>query len=103
MKIKKGDTVQMTVGKDAGKSGKVLRAKPDIRQVLVEGLNVLKHNRKPRKQGEKGEIISSPRFVSVANVMLVCPKCGKTARVGYKELKDGSKVRVCKKCAAEIK
>ncbi len=103
MKIKKGDTVQMTVGKDAGKSGKVLRAKEAVRMVLVEGLNMLKHNRKPRKQGEKGEIVSAPRFVSVANVMLVCPKCGKASRTGSKTLKDGAKSRVCKKCSAEIK
>ena len=103
MKIHKGDTVQMMVGKDAGKTGKVLRAKPDMEQVLVEGLNMLKHNRKPRKDGAKGEIISAPRFVSAANVMIVCPKCGKTARTASKTLKDGSKTRSCKKCSAEIK
>ncbi len=103
MKIHKGDTIQMMVGKDAGKTGKVLRVNPDTSKVLVEGLNMLKHNRKPRKEGVKGEIISAPRFVAVANVMIVCPKCGETARIGAKVLKDGMKVRSCKKCSAEIK
>ncbi len=103
MKIHKGDTVQMMVGKDAGKSGKILRVNPENGKVLVEGLNMLKHNRKPRKEGAKGEIISAPRFVAVANVMIVCPKCSKTARIGAKILKDGKKVRSCKKCSAEIK
>ena len=103
MRIRKGDTVQMTVGKDAGKNGTVLRVNPEIGKVLVEGLNMLKHNRKPRKAGEKGEIVSAPRFVQAANVMLVCPSCGKLSRTGAKVLKDGSKVRSCKKCSAEIK
>ncbi len=103
MRIHKGDMVQMTVGKDAGKNGKVLRVNPEIGKVLIEGLNMLKHNRKPRKAGEKGEIVSAPRFVQAANVMLVCPSCSKTSRTGAKMLKDGSKVRVCKACKADIK
>ena len=103
MKIHKGDTVQMMAGKDAGKTGKVLRANPAMGQVLIEGLNMLKHNRKPRKEGAKGEIISAPRFVSASSVMILCPKCGKAARIGYKIAKDGSKSRACKKCAAEMK
>lgn len=103
MHIRKGDTVQMMVGKDAGKNGKVLRVNPNESKVLVEGLNLLKHNRKPRKQGEKGEIVTAPRFVNAANAMLICPTCGKPARTGAKVLKDGSKVRVCKKCKGDIK
>ena len=103
MKIHKGDTVQMMAGKDAGKTGKVLRSNPSHGTLLIEGLNMLKHNRKPRKEGAKGEIISAPRFVAASGAMIVCPKCGKPARIGYKIGKDGSKSRACKKCAAEIK
>ena len=92
----------MMVGKDAGKQGKIVHAHPSAEKVLVDGLNMLKHNRKPRKQGEKGEIVTAPRYVSIANVMLICPKCGKTARVGYAFLPNKKKARVCKKCSASI-
>lgn len=101
MRIHKGDMVQMTVGKDAGKQGKIIRVRPDAMKVLVEGLNMMKRHRKPKKQGEKGEIIAAPRFVNVANVMLICPKCGKTGRIGYM-VAGGKKIRICKKCASEI-
>lgn len=101
----------MMIGKDAGKQGKIVRVRPTDAQVLVEGLNIMKRHRKPRKQGEKGEIISVPRFVSVANVMIVCPACRKPARMGYKIIQPGplevgvgavKKLRICKKCATEI-
>lgn len=101
MKIHKGDVVQMMVGKDAGKQAKIVRARPTDAAVLIEGLNMVKRHRKPRKQGEKGEIVSVPRFVPVANVMIVCPECGKPARVGYR-IHGDKKSRICKKCAAEI-
>ncbi len=101
MRIHKGDTVQMMAGKDAGKQGKIIRVRPDAMKVLVEGLNMVKRHRKPRKQGEKGEVIAAPRLVSVASVMLVCPKCGKPARIGY-QITNAKKARVCKKCTAEI-
>ena len=101
MKIHKGDMVQMMIGKDSGKQGKIVRVNPTLMKVLVDGLNIMKRHRKPRKQGEKGEVVSAPRFVSVANVMLICPKCGKPARIGYQINKD-VKVRICKKCTARI-
>ena len=101
MKIHKGDMVQMMIGKDSGKQGKIVRVNPTLMKVLVDGLNIMKRHRKPRKQGEKGEVVSAPRFVSVANVMLICPKCGKPARIGYQINKD-VKVRICKKCTAHI-
>ena len=101
MKIHKGDMVQMMVGKDVGKQAKILRVRPTDAKVLVEGLNIVKRHRKPRKQGEKGEIISVPRFVPAANVMRICPACGKPARIGYR-ITDNKKSRICKKCTAEI-
>lgn len=101
MRIHKGDIVQMMVGKDAGKQGKIMRVNPHAMKVIVEGLNLMKRHTKPRKQGAKGEIISAPRLVSVANVMMICSQCGKPARVGYK-VTESKKIRVCKKCTAEI-
>ena len=101
MKIRKGDTVQMMVGKDAGKQAKILRVDRDAEKVLVDGLNILKRNKKPRAQGGKGEIVSVPRYVAAANVMVICPKCGKPSRMGSIGTGD-KKTRMCKKCKAAI-
>lgn len=101
MKIKKGDVIKMLAGKDSGKTGKVLRSYPAIGKIVVEGLNKLKKHKKPRREGEKGQIVEIPRKISVSNAILVCPKCGKTTRIGYK-VTGGNKSRICKKCQTEI-
>ncbi|MSR73466.1 MAG: 50S ribosomal protein L24 [Candidatus Pacebacteria bacterium] len=101
MKIHKGDLVQMMVGKDAGKQAKILRVQKESGKVLVEGLNMLKRNKKARAQGGKGEIVSAPRFVAAANVMVICPKCGKPSRMGSVGAGE-KKARMCKKCKAAI-
>lgn len=101
MKIKKGDIVKIISGKDRGKSGKVLKVFPEDGRLLVEGVNMRKKHERPKRQDKKGETITRPSPVSVANAMLVCPKCSKPSRVGYKV--DGKqKSRMCKKCGAEI-
>ncbi len=102
MKIKKGDNVKMMGGKDRGKTGKVLRAIPREEKVVVEGLNLLIRNRRPRRQGEKGQRIQFPRSVSVSSVLFLCTKCGRGARLGYTVLESGLKVRICRKCKAEV-
>jgi len=101
MKIKKGDVVKMLAGKDKDKTGKVLKVVLDGGKVVVEGLNLMKKHKRPRKEGEKGQRVEIPRAVSVSNVKLVCPKCGKASRVGYKKSGE-KKFRICKKCKAEI-
>ncbi|HRY82656.1 MAG TPA: 50S ribosomal protein L24 [Candidatus Moranbacteria bacterium] len=101
MKIKKNDIVKMKAGKDSGKTGKVLQSFPQEGKITVEGLNIMKKHAKPRKQGEKGQRIEIPRKVEVSNAMLVCPKCAKTSRIGYKII-NGEKQRICKKCQGEI-
>ena len=101
MKIKKGDNVLITAGKDKGKTGKILRAFPREMKVLVEGANVKKKHVKPRKEGEKGQVVDVSSPVNVSSVKIVCPKCKKAARVGYK-VTDDKKFRVCKKCKQEI-
>ncbi|OGN02145.1 MAG: 50S ribosomal protein L24 [Candidatus Yanofskybacteria bacterium RIFCSPHIGHO2_01_FULL_43_42] len=101
MKLKRNDNVIMLSGKDRGKTGKVSVVLPDAGKVVVEGLNLIKRHVRARKQGQKGQIISKERAVSASSVALVCKSCGKPTRVGYKV--DGeNKVRVCKKCEAEI-
>jgi large subunit ribosomal protein L24 len=117
LKIKKGDTVQMLTGKDRGKQGRVLDARPRDGKVIVENLNVAKRHQKPRPirnasrmggtQMAPGGIIDMPVPVPVGNVMLVCPTCKQPTRVGYRFKDDKSghtKVRVCKRegCGQEI-
>ena len=101
MNIRKDDKVVVLSGKDKGKQGKVLVADPKGMKVIVEGVNVATKHQKPRKQGEEGGIIKAETPIYSAKVQLVCPKCGKGVRVGY-QIKDGKKIRVCKKCGAEI-
>ena len=117
MKVKKGDLVQMLAGKDRGKQGRVVDARPADRKVLVENLNIARRHQKPRPirdanrmggtQIAPGGIIDRPAAVSVSNVMLVCPTCKLPTRVGYttKDVKGETvKVRVCKRegCGQEI-
>ena len=101
MKIKKDDQVLIISGKDKGRKGKVLDANPNCGQLTVEGINLRKKHVKPKKSGEKGQIIQFPVPMSVSNVKLVCKNCGKAVRVGYKVI-DGKKYRVCKKCAQPV-
>ena len=101
MKIKKADKVIVLSGKDKGKQGKILSADPKAMKVVVEGVNVATKHQKPMKQGQEGGIIQVETPIYASKVQLVCPKCDKGTRVGYK-LVDGKKVRVCKHCGAEI-
>ena len=101
MNIKKDDKVIVLSGKDKGKEGKVLVADPKGMKVIVEGVNVATKHQKPRRQGEEGGIIKMETPIYACKVQLVCPKCGKATRVGHK-VEGDKKVRVCKKCGAEI-
>ena len=97
MKIKSGDKVIMLAGKDKGKSGKVLQVFAKESKVVVEGLNLAIKHQRARRQGEKGQRIQFPTAVAVSKVALVCPKCGKAVRVGYK-IVEGKKFLICSKC-----
>ena len=102
MNIRKDDTVVVLSGKDKGKEGKVLAADPKNGKVIVEGVNVAHKHRKPRRQGEEGGIVKMETPIYACKVMRVCPKCSKPTKAAFKFLEDGSKVRVCKKCGAEL-
>jgi large subunit ribosomal protein L24 len=97
MKIKKNDTVKIMTGKDKGKTGKVSQIFGDLNKVVVEKLNKRFKNLRPKREGEKGQRIEFDAPINISNVMLVCKKCGKTTRVGYKASGD-KKYRFCKKC-----
>lgn len=101
MRIKKGDTVLIIKGKDKGKKAKVLRGFPEKNQVLVEGVNIKKVHKRPRREGEKGQVVEVPAPLNIAKVKLICPKCGKPAKVGYR-VEGKRKKRICKKCQTEI-
>ena len=102
LKIRKGDRVRVLTGKDRGKEGEIMRAIPDKRKVIVEGVNVAKKHQGPTRSTQQGGIIDRDMPLPVANVALVCPSCGKPTRVGYKFDSSGQKVRACKKCGGEI-
>lgn len=103
MTIKKGDKVKILAGKDKGKTGKVLQVFSVRNRASIEGLNLLIKHLRPRRQGEQGQRIEFPAPMNLSNLMLVCPKCGKPSRTGYKitvseKTKKKKKFRICKKC-----
>lgn len=103
LKIKKGDTVKVLSGNDKGKTGEVLEVIPKTQKIIVKDVNIKKKHVKPRRQGDEGGIIPSEFPIHSSKVNVVCPKCGKATRIAFKVDKDGNKVRVCKKCGAELK
>jgi large subunit ribosomal protein L24 len=117
MKVKNGDTVQITAGKDRGKQGRVVEAHPGRQKVVVENLNLIRRHQRPRpitnssRMGgptmTPGGIIDMPSAIPVGNVMVVCPVCKKPTRVGtvVKDVKGVTRrIRVCKNegCGQEI-
>jgi len=106
MKIKKGDKVKVIAGKESGNEGEVLRVLPKENRVVLQGLNLRKKHQRAR-QGPDGrqlapEIAIFEAPMAVSNVMLICPKCGKPARIGSSRDENGKAMRVCKKCKATI-
>ena len=97
-KIKKNDIVKMLIGKDRGKTGKVLSVFPKKERALVQGLNMVKKHTRKTKDDQQGGIVEKERPVSISNMMVVCQKCNKPTRIGFNKLSDGTKVRICKKC-----
>lgn len=101
IKIRKEDNVQILLGKDRGRSGKVLRVWTKEGKVLVEGINIYKRHVKKTKQNEGG-IIDIPKPINISNVSIICPSCKKLTRVGMK-IESNKKMRICKKCQEVIK
>ena len=102
MKIRKDDTVLVIAGKDRGKKGKVSRSLPGEGRVSVEGVNMVKRHMRPRGTTRQAGIIEMEAPINVSNVMLLCTKCNKPARVGFRSLEDGSKARYCRRCGEVI-
>jgi large subunit ribosomal protein L24 len=102
MKIKKNDTVLIISGKDKGKKGKVRFAYPDERKIMVEGVNMIKKHTKAKAQIKQAGIIEREAAINVADVMLLCSKCNKPAKIGLRILQDNRKARVCRVCGEVV-
>ncbi|MEA1969581.1 MAG: 50S ribosomal protein L24 [Thermodesulfobacteriota bacterium] len=102
IRIKKEDKVKIIAGKDRGKIGKVLKVLKDKNRVVVENINMAKIHQRPTQANPQGGIVDKPMPMDLSNLMLMCSSCVKPVRVGIKQLEDGKKVRVCKKCNEQI-
>jgi len=101
MKVKKNDTVLILTGKDAGKTGTVVEVFPKTNKVKVEGINIQKKSKKARSAQEQSQIVEQIGAIDASNVEVICSVCKKAVRVAYK-IVDGKKVRVCRKCGADL-
>jgi len=100
MKIRKGDTVQVMSGTDAGRVGRVIKVYNDSERLLVEGVNIVKKHARPTQETPQGGIIEKEASIHLSNTMLMVG--GEPTKVGYKILEDGKKVRVAKKTGEVI-
>jgi len=99
--IRRGDMVKVMAGRSKGRTGKVLAVNPETRRITVEHANIIKKHTRPNpSKNIRGGIVDKEGTMHISNVMLVCPGCGKHARVGHTTLPDGTKVRVCRRCNA---
>lgn len=104
LRIRRDDTVEVIAGNDAGLRGRVLRALPKERRIVIEGINIRKKHQRPMQAGRgqvQAGIIQFEAPVDISNVMLVCPQCDELTRVGRRR-EGGQAVRVCKKCGGDI-
>jgi large subunit ribosomal protein L24 len=102
MKIRKNDTVLIIKGKERGKKGKVRKALPKKNKIIIDGLNMIKRHSRTSGQARQAGIIELEAPLDVANVMIICNKCGKPSRIGHRFLGDGRKVRECRSCGEVI-
>lgn len=101
MKLKKGDTVKVLIGKDAGRTGRILKVMPKNDEVIVDGLNLFKKHTKGDNRLKQSAIIDISKPLHISNIMLVCPACSKPSRLAMKNV-DGKTVRVCKRCGKAV-
>jgi large subunit ribosomal protein L24 len=101
-KVKRNDMVMVIKGRDRGKTGKVLRVLPEQGRVLVERLNIVKRHSRPRGTASPGGIVEKEAPLRIENVMIFCDRCNAPVRAGWKVNPDGSKTRVCRRCAEPL-
>jgi large subunit ribosomal protein L24 len=102
IRIKKDDKVKVLTGKDKGKIGKVLKVVKKTNRVIVENINVVKTHQRPSQANPQGGIVEKNMPMDISNLMVMCNSCVKPTRIGMKQLEDGKRVRICKKCNQQI-
>jgi large subunit ribosomal protein L24 len=103
IQIRKGDSVKVLAGRDAGKSGRVLSVNATKNTVVVEHVSIIKRHTRPNpSKNVKGGIVEKEAAINASNVMVICPSCGKHTRVGHTVLPDGSKMRSCRHCKSTL-
>ena len=101
-RIRKDDTVIVIAGRERGKTGKVLRLLPEKNRVVIERVNLVKRHQKPRGVQSPGGIVEKEASIHLSNVLPICGRCNKPARVGHRRLADGGGQRVCKRCGEPL-
>lgn len=102
MNIRKNDSVMVIAGKERGKTGKVLRVISDKEAALIERVNLVKRHSRPRGPQQPGGIVEKEAKIHLSNLMLMCDKCNAPVRVGRKNLSDGQKMRICRRCGEPL-
>ena len=100
--LRVNDKVEVITGKDKGRVGKILKIEQSTNRIIVERINMVKKHKKAADATQSGQIIEREAGIHISNVMLVCPECAETVKIGKKILDDGSKTRVCNACKATI-
>lgn len=101
MKVKKGDKVKIMCGKDKDRNGVVEKVYLKQNKILISNINIYKKHIKKNEKMPKGGVIELPRPIEVSKIMLICPKCAKTTRIGI-QINSNKKTRFCKKCKTKI-
>jgi large subunit ribosomal protein L24 len=102
MKIRKEDNVLVIAGKDKGKKGKIRFVYPKNNRILVEGINMIKTHSRAKAQVKQAGLIEREATIAISDVMLICTRCNKPTRVGFKTQEDGTKTRICRSCKEAI-
>jgi large subunit ribosomal protein L24 len=102
VQIRKNDSVMVIAGRERGKTGKVLRVLPEKDALVIERVNLVKRHSKPRGPQQPGGIVEKEASIHASNIMIMCEKCNAPVRIGHKQLGDGKKVRICRRCGEAL-
>ncbi len=101
MKLKNGDKIRVLYGKDKGREGVISRIYSNQEKILIDGINIYKKHIKKTETTPQGGVVELPRPLAVSKVAIICGKCKKLTRIGYKS-ENGRKFRICKKCGNKL-
>jgi large subunit ribosomal protein L24 len=102
VQIRKNDSVMIIAGRERGKTGKVLRVLPEKDALIIERVNLVKRHSKPRGPQQPGGIVEKEASIHASNIMIMCDKCNAPVRIGHKQLSDGKKIRICRRCGEAL-